>query len=128
MDEAFAAGVAAKRPLPGVCALVALQRVRLVEAFATSVTSERLLPRVYAQVTLQVSVDGKAFVAVLARVRPFSGVDLLVHFQAVSPVKTFPALLTVKWADVCVETLMVPQQLLQSEAFPTDVTHVGPDT
>lgn len=128
MDKAFAAGLAAKRPLAGVRPLVALQRVRLVEAFAASVTSERLLPRVYAQVTLQVSVDGKAFVAVLARVRPFSGVDLLVHFQAVSSVETFPALLTVKWANLRVETLMVPQQLFQSEALPTDVTHVGPDT
>lgn len=108
--------------------LVAFQSIRLVEAFATSVTSERLFPRVYAQVTLQVSVYGKAFLAVLARIRPFSCVDFLVHFQAVSPVETFPTLFTVKWTDFSVETLMVPQQLLKSEALPTDITHVGSHT
>lgn len=107
---------------------MAFQSVSLVEAFATSVTSEGLFPRVYAQVTLQVPVDGKAFVAVLACVRPFSCVDLLVHLQAVSSVETFPTLLAVEWADFGVETLMVPQQLLQSEALPTDITHVGSHT
>lgn len=107
---------------------MALQSISLVEAFATSVTPERLFPRVYAQVTLQVSVDGKAFVAVLACIRPFACVDFLVHFQAVSSVETFPTLLTVKWADFSVETLMVPQQLLKSEALPTDITRVGSHT
>lgn len=55
LDEAHAAGVAAEGSLAGVCALVVLQGVALVEALPTELTTERLLPRVYADVALQVA-------------------------------------------------------------------------
>lgn len=107
---------------------MAFQGIRLVEAFAAGFTPERLFARVYPQVPLQVSVYGKALAAVVAPVRPFACVDLLMHFQAVSSVETFPTLLTVKWPDLGVEALVVPQQLLQGEALPTDITCVWPHT
>lgn len=66
--------------------------------------------------------------AVLAGVRPLPRVDLLVHFQAVSSVETFPTLPAAEGARASVETLMVPQQLLESEALPTDLTRVWSHT
>ena len=125
LDEALAAGVAAEGPLPGVDPLVAFQSVGLVEAFAASVAPERLLPRVYAQVSLQVTLYCEALVAVLAYVGPLPCVDHLVHLQAVGSVEALPALLTAKRPDVGVESLVVPQQMLQGETFTTHITGVG---
>lgn len=121
LDERFATGVAAEGTLTGVCPLMVFQRVRLVEAFATSFTPERLFPRVYAQVALQVTLYRKAFVAVLAVVCPLFCVDNLVHFQAACSLKALPALFTAERPHLSMETLVVPQELLQGETFPTDV-------
>lgn len=122
LDETFATGVAAEGTLTGVRPLMVFQRVRLVEAFATSFTPERLFPCVYAQVALQVTFDREAFVAVLAGVRPVFRVDYLVHFQTVCSLKALPALFTAEQPHLSMETLVAPQELLQGEAFPTDVT------
>lgn len=122
LDETFATGVAAEGTLAGVRPLMVFQRVRLVEAFATSFTPERLFPRVYAQVALQVALYRKAFVAVLAAVRPLFCVDHLVHFQTVCSLKALPTLFTVEQPHLGMETLVVPQEPLQGETFPTDVT------
>ena len=122
LDEAFAAGLAAEGTLTGVYPLMAFQGVGLVEAFATSLAPERLLPRVYAQVALQVTWYCEAFVAVLAVIGPLSRVDHLMHFQAVGSVESLAALFTAKRPDLTVVTHVVPQQLLQGETLPTNIT------
>ena len=124
LDETLTAGLAAEGTLTCVYPLVAFQRVGLVEAFTTRLAPERLFPCVYAQVALQVTLYCEAFVAVLAVIGPLSCVDHLMHFQAVSSVETLSTLLTAKWPDLSVETLVVPQELLQGETFPTDITGV----
>lgn len=107
-----------------MCPLMAFQSVSLVEAFATSFTPEWLFSRVNAQVALQVTLYCKAFVAVLAVKRPLSCVDHLMHFQAVGSVEALSTLFAAKWPDLSVETLVVPQELLQGETLPTDITGV----
>lgn len=105
---------------------VALQCVGLVEALATGVTFEGLFPGVYSHMPLQITRDCEALVAKLTVIGPFSRVNHLVHLQTVSAVETPSALLTGERAHVAVETLVIPQQLFQSEAFSTDITGVWP--
>lgn len=124
LDETFPTGLAAEGTLTCVYPLMAFQSVSLVEAFATSLTPERLFPCVYAQVALQVTLYCEAFVAVLAVIGPLSRVDHLMHFQAMGSVEALTTLFTAKRADLSVETLVVPQQLLKSETLPTDITGV----
>lgn len=124
LDETFAAGLAAEGTLTSVYPLMAFQSVSLVEAFATSLAPERFFPRVYAQVALQVTLYCEAFVAVLAVIGPLPRVDHLMHFQAVGSVEALTALFTAKRPDLGVETLVVPQELLQGETLPTNITAV----
>lgn len=124
LDETLATGLTAEGTLACVYPLMAFQSVGLVEAFATRLAPERLLPRVYAQVALQVTLYCEAFVAVLAVIGPLSCVDHLMHFQAVSSIKTLSTLFTAERPDLGVESLVVPQELLQGETFPTDITGV----
>lgn len=124
LDETFTAGLAAEGTLTAVYPLMAFQSVSLVEAFATSLAPERLFPRVYAQVALQVTLYCEAFLAVLAVIGPLSRVDHLMHFQAVGSVETLSAHFTAKRPDLSMETLVVPQQLLQGETLSTNVTDV----
>lgn len=124
LDETLATGLTAEGTLACVYPLMAFQSVGLVEAFTTRLAPERLLPRVYAQVALQVTLYCEAFAAVLAVIGPLSCVDHLMHFQAVSSIKTLSTLFTAERPDVGVESLVVPQELLQGETFPTDITGV----
>lgn len=103
---------------------MAFKSVRLVKTLPARVTLVRFLPCVYAQVTLQVTWDCEAFVAEPADVGPLPRVDPLVHFQAVSSVKTFPAVFALKRANGTVKILVSLQELLQGKTFPTDVTGV----
>lgn len=80
LDKALATGLAAEGAFTGMCPLMALQSVRLVEAFAAGFAPERLFSCVYAQVALKVPLYGKAFVAVLAVKCPLSRVNHLMHF------------------------------------------------
>lgn len=66
----------------------------------------------------------EAFVAVLAVISPLSRVDHLMHFQSVGSVEALTALFTAKRPDLSVETLVVPQELLQGETLPTNITGV----
>lgn len=128
LDETFPTVVTAEGALTSVYPLVSFKSVSLVEAFATSLTPEWFFPRVYAQVALQVTLYREAFVAVLTVVGPLPGVDHLVHFQAMGSIEALATLFTAEWADISMETLVVPQQLLQCETLPTNITGVRPLT
>lgn len=124
LDETFATGLTAEGTLTSVYPLMAFQSVSLVEAFATSLAPEWLFPCVYSQVALQVTLYCEAFVAVLAVIGPLSCVDHLMHFQAVGSIEALSALFTAKRPHLSVETLVVPQQLLQGETLSTNITGV----
>ena len=83
LPEALPAGLALKRPLPGVDPLVVLQRGELLEGAAALRASVRLLVRVVQHVLVVRLLEGEGAAAQVADVGHLASVEPLVLLQEV---------------------------------------------
>lgn len=124
----FAAGHAAHRFVPGLCAVVGelvLGQGVLLSVGLPTVALKRLLTSVGETVSLEGHVLYKCSPTVVAGVRPLSGVDEDVAFQVPRVPEGLPAVLTLVRLVLSVDRLVSTKVGFQVERFPTGVAGEG---